>query len=247
MTYYYSRFTNPEISIETLKQDIGDWSKYNFGTQESKWRSVVGQTPITSKKTRLTILHIPLRELSPLLGIVEELGEYALARRNYTDSIQDKLALGDAFADMVIFLLDFADRLGISLKNYKPPFTHAAEENDKSQSTIIICIGKLCHLILKRHQGIRSVEKTFDRQIRTVICQILDEAFKNLNQLAWNYYTDDISETNPMRSLLAKQLPLFLPLYFEVGMNGGISFVLATWNEVSKRDWKKFPHNGKTK
>jgi NTP pyrophosphatase (non-canonical NTP hydrolase) len=85
-----------ESSLRELQNQVGDWSKRNFGDT-----------------------HLPY-DLAPLLGVVEELGELCHGllkaaqgiRGEYGEHV-DKIA--DAVGDLVIYLLDFCERNNLDL------------------------------------------------------------------------------------------------------------------------------------
>lgn len=81
-----------------------------------------------------------LGSLAPLLGFVEEYGERC-------DSLTPAEA-NDAEADMGIYLLDFLSREGVSV--YELP--------EGSPKSIPSSLRRLCHAVLKRHQGIRGFD-----------------------------------------------------------------------------------------
>lgn len=105
-------------SWEELAVAVNNWSMANFGSQQG------------------------LGFISPLLGIVEEVGEYDEAL-----TLEDK---EDAIGDILIFALDYAKRAGMDLSDV-PLFSKA----------VTYCPGKwvskLAHARLKRFQNIRGM------------------------------------------------------------------------------------------
>lgn len=93
------------MSLREIQQEIGEWSRRNFGDQVSK---STGQT---------------LGSLCPLLGIQEELGELChvvLKRhqgiRGYDDDAKYQAERDDAMADIMVYLCDYASREGVDLE-----------------------------------------------------------------------------------------------------------------------------------
>jgi len=88
---------------------------------------------------------IALGSLAPLLGIVEEIGELY-------DAVMDA-DKEDALADTGVYLCDFACREGAHL------FYSSDEQIEKLRSDALISLlGKLSHVVLKHHQGIRGYD-----------------------------------------------------------------------------------------
>lgn len=126
--------------IDTFKElvpQISQWSRANFGNQTSK---VTGQD---------------LESIAPLLGIMEEFGELVES----TSSDADK----DAVADILVYLADFCARDGVDVSRLT--IHHFRKEDLARKSCRNLCssskiTGKLCHAVLKRHQGIRGFDNT---------------------------------------------------------------------------------------
>jgi len=123
-------------TLNELRKEVGQWSRDNFGSQESKARPG---------------LH--LESLAPLMGIVEELGELEEAWQNYVEFDDAK----DAIGDILIYLCDYMYR---EIDCYFPPLRYIdnSDVNYSSLSQIHICLGKLFHCTLKYHQGIRGID-----------------------------------------------------------------------------------------
>lgn len=144
--------------LETMRHEIGEWSQNNFGNQVSKRN---GRT---------------LGDLAPLLGVAEELGEFTQAFHSLdsnTDQAAYEAECDDAFADMLIYLCDFATRTGVRFtitkdeldaSVYQKYLDHNLETNGHTPSLpsnaidgLAILVGKLIHINLKSHQGIRGM------------------------------------------------------------------------------------------
>jgi len=118
------------MQLSKIEEEVAEWSRRNFGAQVSK---TTGQE---------------LGSLAPLLGLGEELGELEEAR-----SKGDLFLLRDAVGDCFIYLLDYCSREELSFESLW-------------NSSIIMTgpkiylhlYGKLLHVVLKRHQGIRGYD-----------------------------------------------------------------------------------------
>ncbi len=106
-------------SWEELAVAVNNWSMANFGSQSG------------------------LGLLMPLLGIVEEVGEYDEAL-----TLEDK---EDAIGDILIFALDYAKRAGMDLSDIPIWSDHISYCPNK-------WVSKLAHARLKRFQKIRGME-----------------------------------------------------------------------------------------
>lgn len=121
-------------TFQELQLAVGDWSRNNFGNQYSK------------------DLQVELRYLNPLLGLVEEFGEFYEAH-------SDSEARKDAISDQIIYLMDFMSRFGLSFdeERYREVFS----DTEKTELTIdkhIVVTCELCHHVLKLQQGIRGYD-----------------------------------------------------------------------------------------
>lgn len=80
------------INIDNIQIQVGQWSKHNFGSQPS---------------------------YRPLLGAVEELGELCHAHLKQEQGIRTnedhQAAKEDAIGDIIIYLMDYCEREGISM------------------------------------------------------------------------------------------------------------------------------------
>ena len=116
------------ISWQELVTEVGEWSQRNFGDG----------LPIGS---------------GALLGVVEELGEFAVAQ-NHSDR-------ADALADATIYLADYCYRNRISLLMGTPFYTLSE------------AIGRLCHYHLKGFQGIRHSPEEIKSLKESAACNLL--------------------------------------------------------------------------
>jgi len=106
---------------EDLKNAVGQWSVANFGSQKG------------------------LGCLVPLMGLVEEYGEFFVA-----ETIADE---DDAIGDMCIFLMDYCYRSGVSLSDMP------LEGRERSHwDCLAAAIGSLFHCQVKRVQRIRGMD-----------------------------------------------------------------------------------------
>lgn len=122
-------------SLNQLKQEVGEWSKANFGEQETEHLKCLIETSQVD-------VRVCLGSLAPLMGLVEELGE--LQRSETKEDIED------AIGDIGVYSCDYAYREQIII-----PYLGALES---SFSEPISYLGGLFHVTLKRHQGIRGYD-----------------------------------------------------------------------------------------
>lgn len=117
------------VSLAELQTQVGAWSAKNFGAQIS---AVTGEDH---------------GSLHPLLGIVEEVGELSEGGLP-----SDEL---DAVGDIVVYLADFASRETDCVL----PDPEAIAEDPHADAFLVVvqAVGRLCHAVLKRHQGIRGL------------------------------------------------------------------------------------------
>jgi len=106
---------------EDLKNTVGQWSAANFGSQKG------------------------LGCLVPLLGVVEEFGEFYAA-----EAIDDS---EDALGDMAIFLVDYCYRSGVDLSDMPLSGIQRVEHDSLASA-----VGHLTHCQVKRMQRIRGME-----------------------------------------------------------------------------------------
>lgn len=132
--------------LMALQCRIIAWSTRNFGDNAAKNIDC----------------RIHLQYIAPLLGVVEELAEYAAAN--------DTLTFADALADTGIYLLDYAARTGVAVaftsEQYRDAIADSLLErfglggNTESSTvkSVLVPLGKLIHINLKAVQGIRGYD-----------------------------------------------------------------------------------------
>lgn len=127
------------MTLDQLQTEIKEWSFRNFKDNSSK-----------AMKCDYSDHPAELKMLAPLLGLVEEFGEFdeAVQKNGATDRKSDVL---DAIGDMCIYLLDFCWRDGMTM-------TPIPIGQSLKQAGLAVLIGKLAHVVLKRHQGIRGYD-----------------------------------------------------------------------------------------
>lgn len=194
------------MSLSVIQAEVGDWSRNNFGDQVSK------------------ATHQVLGSLSPLLGIVEEFGELALAYimrarlesddpDNHAQANAIDAEISDALADCMVYALDYAEREGDMSIEVLINLNAEAVMSDDSHYEIMLyaqkTIGRLCHVTLKRHQGIRG----FDDYEKYRICR--DHAIAQLMTII---------------DIIAISEGLILE-----------EILQATWDKVKSRNWKARP------
>lgn len=144
----------------SLQSRVGEWSFNNFGAQISK---VNGD---------------PMHSFAPLLGIMEE----ALCETPFTNDRQEQI---DGVGDTCIYMCDFATREGdldleAVFKEYMtdPTTTIFSEElTNKDRYNLPELCGKLCHIVLKHHQGIRKFanREYYVENRNLVLCRIIEK------------------------------------------------------------------------
>lgn len=144
----------------SLQSRVGEWSFNNFGAQISK---VNGD---------------PMYSFAPLLGILEE----ALCETSFADERQEQI---DGVGDICIYMCDFANRegdLNLQLvfaeyvsKSTAPLFSE--EVTSKARYNLSELCGKLCHIVLKHHQGIRkfALRDYYVENRNLVLCRIIEQ------------------------------------------------------------------------
>lgn len=128
------------MDLNAIVQEVGQWSRANFNP--------VGVSGPTAGQN--------CSPMDRILGMMEEFGElFTPALSDNVRSVQAEDALGD----IGVYLCDFASRDGATLE-------YAPEPNGmnfpcpphETPIYLIQWVGKLCHCVLKRHQGIRGYD-----------------------------------------------------------------------------------------
>lgn len=120
--------------LRSLQAEIGNWSYVNFGHQESKRIRVMDKDGESVAA---------LDHLAPLMGIMEELGEF-----NSADIACDRV---DAIADMSIYFFDYCNRSMIDVVE----MINSYEGTKHTLPPLVSALGKMFHVELKHLQGIR--------------------------------------------------------------------------------------------
>lgn len=120
-------------TLSSIQREVGEWSLANFGNQRSKVNP-----------------EMLLGSLAPLMGMAEEIGEFAGAK-----SVED---MRDALGDVLIYLCDYASREGLELPDDTPPMPTGVNVRNLGLSLVVEALGVLFHHTLKRHQGIRGYD-----------------------------------------------------------------------------------------
>jgi hypothetical protein len=129
----------------------------------------------------------------PLLGMVEELGEYVesiecgCAPKVMDDKVRD------ALADCVVFFCDYCSAEGLDageLWNGAAPMT---VDGGRIPLSLLACVGRLAHSYLKRAQGIRGNENHREETRRAMVYMMA-----HLYRMAqsWEKPFDLIAETD---------------------------------------------------
>jgi hypothetical protein len=126
-----SDFLSQLATLDHIQEEHAEWSRRNFGDNISK---VTGGN---------------LGSIPAVLGIIEEFGEWAAAK----DLSDDE---EDGCGDIIIFVCDFCTREGIKLSLLWPQAIAAAEHKFDHVMYASDATGKLAHVVLKRHQGVRG-------------------------------------------------------------------------------------------
>ena len=116
---------NPE-TLKELQCEIGKWSRKNFGNQTSKVRD-----------------NLVLNSLAPLLGIMEEAGEFEEGDEEGDASVG---VIGDAeldaIGDMGVYLLDYCCRESIVLATLQKTHKPTPKNKGSVTSNLLITLGR---------------------------------------------------------------------------------------------------------
>lgn len=156
----HAKELNMPRTLNELQTAVGDWSKNNFGNQQSKAEPA-----------------LVLGSLAPLLGVGEEIGELAESTR-----VEDQQ---DALSDIVIYLCDYAVREGFDLSQVMGQDTpySSSHNNGDLLTPVVSAYGKLLRATLKRHQGIKGMDNFASYAIirRDAVSQL----YLALSSFAW--------------------------------------------------------------
>lgn len=164
--------------LDQIQAEVKEWALRNFGQQISK----VDPT-------------LKLGSLNPLLGMVEEVGEF------FSSTTEDDAV--DALSDITIYLADYCWREDIKLSEL-----YLSEKPDLVYSLYVV-MGKLSHITLKRHQGIRGYDN-------------IDKYRKEQGELLTNL----VAELKDLALDYGDKKPL-------------IDIMRETWEKVKQRNWIK--------
>lgn len=139
-------------TILALSTEIGDWSQANFGNTPVPGLTVITHTDEITPNQPMQGALVELNWMAPLLGMGEEIGEFA----KQTDGrvfFNDAESI-DSIADAGIYFCDYLCRRGMEYENFefvklpiKEPTVMLAE-----------AYGALLHVELKRAQMIRGMD-----------------------------------------------------------------------------------------
>ena len=124
------------MNLKQLQSEHNEWAERNFGAHEA-WQ--------------------------PLVGMIEELGELAEARR---EGNVPKIL--DAIGDVMIFMCDFCSCVSFDFDELV-----AGKRTKIFNDDLRIWAGKLCHHFLKKHQGIRGKADEHTQDIRIILHYII--------------------------------------------------------------------------
>jgi hypothetical protein len=141
----------PTAAMDRLRRQVGVWSKANFGdnlTQTFPTFTIDADGP-EGAMVQVPFIAVALGSMAPLMGMVEELGELAIAK--------DETEELDALGDCGIYLCDYVDREQLTFQGC---FAGLEEywTNRTRVNAPIAEIGKLYHCHLKKIQGIRGMD-----------------------------------------------------------------------------------------
>lgn len=121
--------------LNEIQGQVGRWSQENFGYNKSK-------SPTNE--------NVVLGSIAPVLGMFEELGELI-----ESVSQEDRL---DAVGDIGIYLCDYTYRENIPIDDLGFASSKSLQNHTEHCLSLTNCLGNLCHVVLKRHQGIRGYD-----------------------------------------------------------------------------------------
>jgi hypothetical protein len=197
--------------FQRIIEEVGGWSRKNYGLQKSKWQyHAQGFAPVCPI--------IILDHVAPLLGIIEEAGELSDACNRA--SLEETK---DAIGDVQIYLADYLYRQGLAAST----IDWLQFSNDKTwlpaPDSLMVTVGRLAHINLKRHQGIRGYET--------------DKFFYELKAVL----------TNLMLCLRSVLLTSYPRLTNKEAADAVITILGSTWKHVKERNWTANPYTGEVR
>lgn len=135
----------PITQMDRLRRSVGEWSQANFGDNLTDLLPTYSVDPDVPKSyVQVPMIQVGLDSLCPLLGLVEEMGEFYEATSNEQEI--------DALGDIGIYLCDYVNREDLT-------FAKCFQEDvGVIEVPLASAIGKLSHCVLKRFQGIRGMD-----------------------------------------------------------------------------------------
>lgn len=153
-------------TYEMIQRQVGEWAVANFGHNETPYLGVLEQGSILPDKprkdgdkpddtARFKDVVVELGSLAPLMGLVEELGEFMEA---LTEKDRE-----NALGDMAIYLCDYCHREGLA---FPTRFPWSTKKRHEASIGMAVFLGRLYHCTLKRHQRIRKMHnpKQFNKE-----------------------------------------------------------------------------------
>ncbi len=135
--------------LNVLQTEVAEWADYNFPNSLA-WR--------------------------PLMGIVEEVGEFSDAAFNY-----DKEALFDAIGDIVVYAAHYCELMGWSLEA-----VFVDSPTEKTTRSLGSHLGRLSHHHLKGDQKIRGSADEHRRGGQRALGRILTHLYRRCVDRGWN-------------------------------------------------------------
>jgi hypothetical protein len=147
-------------TIRDIQPDVAKWARDNFGQNPTRYL----EAGISTLPENFGAPVACLGAIAPLLGMAEELGELC-DNGTTADAI-------DAIGDMGIFLLDYLSRHGQPVPVPRQP---VADFTADPMYGVAASLGRVFHCELKRHQGIRGMDKpaTFYGAMTAAVAELL--------------------------------------------------------------------------
>ena len=148
-----------------LANAVGLWSHKNFGDQQT--------SELSTEQPPGAIVH--LRGLAPMMGMVEEHGEF-LESMYLENPLEGKM---DALGDQAIYFCDFLFREMMPAPDID---TLADNEQFQQGAAVTIALGRMFRAKLKRCQGIRGYEQV--PKYRAEMAMAASLYWRGLNELS---------------------------------------------------------------